>query len=86
VRDGEEVEAMPFNGILLPGLKEARLREALTQDELAAKAGVARTTLARVETGAGAAPATARKLAAALGVAPSALMAPATPQGKALAA
>jgi transcriptional regulator with XRE-family HTH domain len=76
---------MPFNGIALPGLKEARLRAALTQEELAARAGVARTTLARLETGAPAAPATARKLAAALGVLPNALMEP-EDQGKALGA
>jgi len=83
---------MPFNGILLPGLKAARLRKALTQEELAEASGIGRTTLARLETGAPAAPGSARKLARALGVEPDALMGPATPlgaedpQGKAKAA
>lgn len=75
---------MPFNGVALPGLKAARLRKALTQFELAEASGINRTTLARIETGAAAAPATARKLAAALGVAPSELMS--DEPGKALAA
>ena len=83
---------MPYDGIALPGLKAARLRKALTQEQLAAAAGVGRTTLARLETGSPAAPRTAQKLAAALGVAPDALMGPAThfgqegSQGKAKAA
>jgi DNA-binding XRE family transcriptional regulator len=71
---------VPFNGLPLPELKEARLRAAMTQEELAAKAGVARTTLARLETGARAAPATARKLALALGMAPADLMEPQRPR------
>ena len=72
---------MPFNGIALPGLKAARLRKALTQEELAEASGIGRTTLARLETGAPAAPGSARKLARALGVEPDALMGPATVEG-----
>src|SRR4051812_26414213 len=77
-------EAMPFNGVLVPGLKAARLRKAMTQAELAKAAGVAAGTLARLETGAPAAPSSIRKLAAALGVEPAALME--GPEGKAEAA
>lgn len=73
---------MPFNGLPLPELKEARLRATMTQEELAAKAGIARTTLARLETGAKAAPATTRKLALALGLAPTDLMAPPRPRDR----
>ena len=72
---------MPFNGILMPGLKQARLRKALTQAQLAKAAGLALATVARLETGAPAAPTTARKLADALGVEPDTLMGP--PEGKA---
>ena len=71
---------MPVNGVLLPGLKEARLRAAMTQEELATQAKVARSTVARMETGALEAPATIRKLAAVLGVRPDALMGPAQGQ------
>ena len=80
--DTEKGETMPFNGIVLPGLKAARLRKALTQEELAEASGIGRTTLARLETGAPAAPGSARKLARALGVEPDALMGPATPLGE----
>ena len=75
---------MPFNGVLLPGLKGARLRKAMIQAELARAAGLAPGTLARLETGAPAAPSSVRKLAAALGVEPAELMG--EPEGKALAA
>lgn len=66
---------MPFNGVTLPGLKAARLRKAMTQAELAEASKIGRTTLARIETGAPAAPGTVRKLAGALGVDPADLMA-----------
>ncbi len=72
---------MPFNGIALPGLKPARLRQAMTQEQLSTRAKVGRATLARIETGAPAAPGTIRKLADALGVEPDALMAPAEQRG-----
>ncbi len=60
-------------------VKAARLRvvretKALTQRELAERAGVAHGTVARIETGHDANPPTIRKLAAALGVEPSELM------------
>ena len=51
------------------GLREARERALLTQEELAARSGVTVSTISRVETGAQAARiSTLRKLAAALGV------------------
>ena len=75
--DGRAEIPMPFNGIALPGLKTSRLRHAMTQEQLAATAKVGRATLARLETGASAAPGTVRKLADALGVDPTDFMAPA---------
>jgi len=50
----------------------SRLREfaCLTQDELAKKAEVSGVTISRIENGASASPAVARKLAKALGVEP----------------
>jgi transcriptional regulator with XRE-family HTH domain len=77
---------MPFNGMPLPGLKEARLRKAMTQAELAKAAGLAASTVGRLETDGPAAPATIRKLAQVLDVEPADLMAPKEHQGKALAA
>jgi transcriptional regulator with XRE-family HTH domain len=62
--------------VKLTRLKAIRERKALTQEELAAKAGINRVTLARIETGAEPFPATIRKLAAALGVQPADLMEP----------
>ena len=53
-------------------LRETR---ALTQQELAEKAGVTRGTVTRIEAGYDGYPPTIRKLAAALGVEPSELMA-----------
>ncbi len=51
------------------GLREARERALLTQEELATRSGVTVSTISRVETGAQAARiSTLRKLAAALGV------------------
>lgn len=67
---------MPFNGVAVPGLKAARLRRAMTQAQLAEAAKVALSTVARLETDAPGAPGTIRKLADALDVDPSDLMAP----------
>jgi transcriptional regulator with XRE-family HTH domain len=56
------------------GLRELRQAQLLSQRELAAKAGVAAKTIADIETGKiRPHPATLRKIAAALGVGPSAL-------------
>ena len=60
----------------LTRLKAIRERKALSQEELAKKAGINRVTLARIETGAEPYPATVRKLAEALGVDPAELMEP----------
>ncbi len=49
-------------------LKHWRRRRALSQKELAEKSGVGQATIARIETGHGARPATVRALAAALEV------------------
>jgi transcriptional regulator with XRE-family HTH domain len=62
--------------VRLTRLKTLRQRKALTQQELADKAGINRVTLARIETGAEPYPATTRRLAQALGVEPEALMDP----------
>jgi transcriptional regulator with XRE-family HTH domain len=59
----------------LPRLKELRELAALTQAELADLAGVGRSTLTHLESGqSGAHPATARKIAKALGCEPRELM------------
>ena len=55
-----------------PGAAES----ALTQDELASKAGVSRQTVLKIEGGLEPQPPTIRKLAAALGVEPAELMEP----------
>lgn len=61
----------------LPRLRAVRERAALTQRELAAKAGISQVQLSRIEAhGVDAYPSTARKLATALGVRPADLMAP----------
>ena len=65
---------MPVIGVPAPGLQAARLRKALTQRELAAAAGLAASTVARVEVGWPAAPSTLRKLAGVLGLEPADLM------------
>src|SRR4051812_2976101 len=59
----------------LERLKEWRESQGLTQRELAGKAGVGEVTVARVETGASIRPNTARKIAGALGLAVSDLLA-----------
>ena len=58
----------------LPRLRWYRERQALSQEELARAAGVSRVTISRIEGGEDAFPQTARKLAAALSVAPVELM------------
>lgn len=63
--------------VTLPRLKRLRQRAALSQEELGQQAGVARTTVHRLENGAEAPyPSTIRKLAKALGVRPDQLMGP----------
>lgn len=56
--------------VQLAGLKSLRHRKALTQQELADKAGLTRSTVARIEGGEEPFPTTIRKLAGALGVRP----------------
>ena len=58
----------------VPGLYAQRRRQALTQQELADRAGVSLVTINRLERGYTARPQTVRKLATALGVEPSDLM------------
>jgi transcriptional regulator with XRE-family HTH domain len=61
--------------ILLPALAEHRRRRGLTQRQLGELAGVAHTTVQRLESlGRGAYPQTVRKLALALGVEPTDLV------------
>lgn len=55
-------------------LREWRERRALTQNQLAEKAGVSRATVVRLEKGYSAVPPTLRKLADALGVDPAELI------------
>lgn len=63
--------------VKLTRLRALRERKVLTQQELADKAGITRATLSRLEAGAeNPYPSTIRKLAAALGVEPQALMEP----------
>lgn len=59
----------------LPNLRTIRERHALSQDELAQRAGVVQHTISRIENGQAAQHATARKLAAALDVTPEQLQA-----------
>ncbi len=69
--------------VKLTRLRAVRERAALTQRELAAKAGVTYVQISRIERGeAEPYPGTVRKLATALGVAPTDLM---EPEGKAAA-
>jgi transcriptional regulator with XRE-family HTH domain len=55
-------------------LREVREREALSQEDLAKRAGLTRVTVTRLEGGQPARPSTTRKLARALRVRPSDLM------------
>jgi transcriptional regulator with XRE-family HTH domain len=59
--------------LLVPGLRRLRNARALTQEELAQRAGVSRNTVRRGEQGAGLRQSTVRKLARALGVSPARL-------------
>jgi transcriptional regulator with XRE-family HTH domain len=59
-----------------PSLRYLRTSRALTQAELAERAGVRRSTIARLEGGQEARMRTLSRLARALGVAPAALMQP----------
>ncbi len=65
--------------VRLPGLQRQRLEAALTQEQLAEKAGVGRLTITRLEGGGEARPTTLRKLADALSVTPADLMREPTP-------
>ena len=60
----------------LPRVRWHRERAALSQEELAKLAGVSRVTVVRIESGEETYPSTARKIAAALNVAPADLMEP----------
>ena len=63
--------------VTLVRLRHVRERKALTQEELAQRAGITRTALSRIEAGAvEPRPTTVRRLAEVLGVEPDALMAP----------
>ena len=63
--------------VKLTRLKDVRQRKALTQQQLAEKAGVNRVTIARIEGGKDEPfPTTVRKVADALGVEPEELLAP----------
>lgn len=62
----------------LPGLRAIRLRQLVTQAELAQRAGLERVTISRLETGTtGARISTVRRLAEALEVDPAELLRPA---------
>ena len=66
--------------VRLTRLRQWRERRALTQQELAGKAGITRATLSRLEAGAeNPYPSTVRKLAKALNVDPEQLMEPMEP-------
>jgi transcriptional regulator with XRE-family HTH domain len=71
----EEPKRHRIRGISLPYLRELRQSRGLSQRELGELARVSSGTVYRVENGLrGAYPGTVRKLAAALGVAPEALL------------
>jgi len=57
--------------VRVPRLRDVRHRLALSQEELAEKSGVARSTIIKLEAGRDAWPSTVRKLAQALGVKPA---------------
>jgi DNA-binding XRE family transcriptional regulator len=69
----------------VPRLRELRQRAFLTQMELAEKSGVSHITINRLENGASGRASSIRKLAVALGVPPSALVALPNEEGNAAA-
>ena len=74
-KEGREERMGSRRSTPLPSLRRLRQRRALTQRELGKAAEVSPGTVFRLEVGLrGAYPATVRKLAAALGVAPSELV------------
>jgi transcriptional regulator with XRE-family HTH domain len=62
--------------VLVPQVRRLRLMRALSQEELAARAGVSRNTVVRAEQGEDIRPSSVRKLARALGVSPATLQKP----------
>lgn len=71
-----ETVTMP-RGVMLPRLREARLRRLLKQTDLAERAGIAVSTLSALEQGHHTASlSTTQRLAEALGVPPETLMGP----------
>jgi transcriptional regulator with XRE-family HTH domain len=70
---------MPGRGVPVPALRDERIRAALTQEELAERSGVARSTIARIETGDQASVTTVRRLARALRLEAADLMGMARP-------
>jgi DNA-binding XRE family transcriptional regulator len=62
--------------VAMPGLRHWRIARALTQEELAERAGLNRVTVGRLETGTPARLSTVRRLAEALGIDPAELMHP----------
>jgi transcriptional regulator with XRE-family HTH domain len=62
--------------VLVPQLRRVRDARALTQEELADRAGVSRTTVRRAEQGTEIRQSSVRKLARALGVTPARLQRP----------
>lgn len=65
--------------VLVPGLRALRLDRALSQEDLAARAGVGRQTIIRGEAGKPIRLSSARRLAAALRVTPKRLQTPPPP-------
>lgn len=71
------IDPMATRGSTLPNLRRLRIARLMTQEVLAKASGISRGTIARIENDAKPAElSTVRKLAAALGVEASALMAP----------
>jgi transcriptional regulator with XRE-family HTH domain len=65
-----------IDGVLVPGLRAVRHARALSQEDLAARAGVGRKTVMRGEGGKEIRLSSVRRLAAALGVTPRRLQQP----------